>query len=285
MLHFVLSLTLLVHSVVGLVSTPAAYGVGKASFDAWRAKLPSDFNIVKEGGYYALQQRYLTEVGKKNFEKSKGTLPQALSIVDVGGYDNIYKLAADPKAELVTLVIDNLRSTGGSGTYNGKGKIDALVALLQSKGQGFSSIAVDGDWVEVLNRQGKQSTKSQKFIGRKKKTIRPSSNFDVKHMSFQNTVLTPRGNGVLKADVKYKPVASNFDKTVDGKIVLRRISCDIVGATFKYKMLPKLSLPFLKKKGGYLDFLYMDNDIRVTRGNRGGLFVHFKPEYYKKLMG
>jgi hypothetical protein len=35
-----------------------AYGVGKASFDAWRAKLPADFNVVKEGGYYALQQRY-----------------------------------------------------------------------------------------------------------------------------------------------------------------------------------------------------------------------------------
>jgi len=80
-------------------------------------------------------------------------------------------------------------------------------------------------------------------------------------------------------------VASNFDKTKDGKIVLRRIACDITGATFKYRMLPKISFPFLKKKGGYLDFLYLDNDIRVTRGNRGGLFVHFKPAYYKKIMG
>jgi hypothetical protein len=164
---------------------------------------------------YLLKHKYLTitvltslflttvaEVGKRNFEKSRETLPEALSIVDVGGYDNIYKLAADPKAELVKLVIDNLRLTGGSGTYKEKGKIDALVALLQSKCQGFSSLKVDGEWVEVLNRQGKFSTKSQKLIGRKKKTVRPSSNFDVKLMSFQNTVLTPRGNGVLKADVK-----------------------------------------------------------------------------------
>lgn len=85
-------------------------------------------------------------------------------------------------------------------------------------------------------------------------------------------------------EIQYTPVAKNFDKTADGKIVLRRIACDIIGATFKYKKLPKLSLPFLKKKGGYLDFLYLDDDIRVTRGNKGGLFVHFKPEYYEKVV-
>lgn len=271
-------------SVSGLVSTPAAYGVGKAGFDAYRASLPADFNVVKEGGYYALQQRYLNEVGKENYAKGKATLPETLSVVNVGGYDNIYKLAADPKAELVQLVVDNLKATNGSGAYAGDGKIDALVALLQSKGQGFNSLKVDGEWMEVLNRQGKYSTKSQKFIGKRKKKVRPSSNFDVKGMSFINNVLTPRGNGALKATVKYTPVAKNFDKTADGKIVLRRIACDIIGATFKYKKLPKLSLPFLKKKGGYLDFLYLDDDIRVTRGNKGGLFVHFKPEYYEKVV-
>jgi hypothetical protein len=66
--------------------------------------------------------------------------------------------------------------------------------------------------------------------------------------------------------------------------VLRRITCDITGATFKYRKLPTLSLPFLKKKGGYLDFLYLDDDIRITKGNRGGLFIHLKPEYAKKVI-
>lgn len=84
--------------------------------------------------------------------------------------------------------------------------------------------------------------------------------------------------------MQYSPVAKNFDKTSDGKIVLRRIACDITEATFKYRKFPKLKLPFLKKRGGYLDFLYMDDDIRVTKGNRGGIFVHFRPEYYQKLM-
>lgn len=84
--------------------------------------------------------------------------------------------------------------------------MDALVALLQSQGKGFSSIKVDGAWDEVLSRQGKESTKTQKFVGGKKKTVRPTSNFNVMGMDFENTVLTPRGNGVLKANVKVRVI-------------------------------------------------------------------------------
>jgi hypothetical protein len=40
----------------------------------------------------------------------------------------------------------------------------------------------------------------------------------------------------------------------------------------------------MKKKGGYLDFLYLDDDMRVTRGNNGGLFIHLKPEFAKKVL-
>lgn len=129
-----------------------------------------------------------------------------MSVINVGGFDNIYKLAADPKSELVKLVLDNLRSTNGAGSFtSGKhGKMDALIALLQSQGKGFSSVKVDGAWDEVLSRQGKQSTKSQKFVGGKKKTVRPTSNFNVMSMDFDNTVLTPRGNGVLTANVKVR---------------------------------------------------------------------------------
>ena len=143
----------------------------------------------------------VAEVGKKNFATSKATLPDALSVVNVGGFDNIYKLAADPKAELVKIVVDNLRATGGE-SFSDEGKLEAIVALLQSKGVGFSSVKVDGEWDEVLSIQGKKSSKSQKFVGGKKKAARPSSNFCVKAMNFENTVLTPRGNGTLKANVK-----------------------------------------------------------------------------------
>ena len=38
----------------------AAYGVGKQAFKEYRATLPKDFNVVAEGGWYALQKKYGT---------------------------------------------------------------------------------------------------------------------------------------------------------------------------------------------------------------------------------
>lgn len=148
------------------------------------------------------QLKSVSEVGRENFIKGKSTLPEATNIVNAGGFDNLYKLAADPKAELVQMIVDNSRKTGWNGKLEDNGKIDTLVALLQSKGEGFCSVKVDGEWEEVLSRQGKQSTKSQKFVSGKKKASLPTSTFNVKNMGFENTVLTRRGNGVLKADVK-----------------------------------------------------------------------------------
>ena len=110
--------------------------------------------------------------------------------------------ATDPKAELVTLIVDNLRDTDGTGDYGEEGKIDSLISLLQAEGKGFSSVTVDGEWSAVLSRQGKQSTKSQKFVGNKQKVASSFSNFKVGAMEFENLVSTPRGNGLLKAVVK-----------------------------------------------------------------------------------
>lgn len=265
------------------LSTPTAYGFGRERFSEYRSTLPQDFNVVKEGGWYALQQRYQSEVGKEQFKKNEPSLPEDFDVVSFGGFDAMHKLAVDPKAELVKIVVENLRTYGGTSGDDNSGKIDAIVALLTSQGKGFSSAAVDGDWLEVMARQGKKSTKSQKLVGSAKKAVLPTSDFNVKSMDFENTVLTKRGNGVLKASVKYYPVAKKFDK-IDGRIIIRRINCDITGATFKYKRFPTLSLPFLKKSDGFLDFLYLDDDIRITRGNRGGLFIHFKPGFYEQIM-
>jgi hypothetical protein len=65
--------------------------------------------------------------------------------------------------------------------------------------------------------------------------------------------------------------------------VLRRIVCQIVKAFVKWWRLPGLPLPLPKRKG-YLDVIYLDNDIRVTKGNRGGFFVHFRPSYLDKVL-
>jgi len=140
------------------------------------------------------------DVGKAKF--SNISLPKDLDVVKAGGYDTLSKLAADPKAELVTLIVNNLRNKKGNGNYQDEGKIDALVALLQSEGKGFSSVAVDGEWNEVLARQGKKSTISQKLVGKKQKAASAFSNFNVKSMEFETLVSTRRGNGLLKAVAK-----------------------------------------------------------------------------------
>lgn len=134
------------------------------------------------------------------------SLPADLDVVKVGGYSNLAKLAADPKAELVTLIVNNLRKTG-SGNYQDEGKIDALVALLQTEGKGYSSVKVDGEWSPVLARQGQKSTVSQKLIGKKERSNSSRSNFNVKGLEFVNLVATPRGNGLLKAVVKVSNIS------------------------------------------------------------------------------
>jgi len=155
------------------------------------------------------------------------------------------------------------------------------VSLLESRGKGFSAALVDGEWIRVYARSGKRGPKLQKFVeGRK---LREYSNFDAKKMEFENISKTPRGNGELKATVKYNTTREAFTITADGKsIVLRRIMCDIIDANFKYWKFPTLPLP-IRSKGGYLDFLYLDQDMRITRGNRGGLFIHYRPEFFKKV--
>ncbi|CAN0488953.1 unnamed protein product, partial [Scytosiphon promiscuus] len=49
----------------------------------------------------------------------------------------------------------------------------------------------------------------------------------------------------------------------------------IVGAGVKLGPL-RIPLP-LTGRVGYLEFVYQDSDIRITRGNRGGLFLHMRP--------
>jgi len=267
--------------VVALVTTPSAYGIGKEGFNGYLSQ--DSLDPVTEGGWFALKNRYVAEVGNKNFNKFKSNLPKDIDVVAAGGYNNLIKLAADPKSEIVTIIKDSILRSSGKLDESQEGKIDALVALLQSQGKGFSSVVVDGEWVQVFTRQGKKSAKTQKLLSKGRNVKNSLSNFHVPMMEFENLLYTPRSNGCLKATVKYNPLAENFEKDVDGKIILRRISCDITDVNFKYWKLPTIPVP-LKRSGGHLDFLYLDDDIRVTRGNRGGLFFHFRPAFLEMVL-
>jgi len=176
-------------SVEGLTATPSAFGVGNAGFKGFLSQLPPNFNAVNEGGWFALQKRYVSEVGNENFHKFKSSLPKDIDVVAVGGYDNLIKLAADPKAELVTIIKNNLLSSGGKVDYNVNGKIDALVALLQSQGKGFNSVAVDGEWAPVLSRQGKKKCSA-------------AENYQQKGKGNESSIkLSCQGDGVRKPEL------------------------------------------------------------------------------------
>lgn len=214
---------------------------------------------------------------------AKLNLPSDFDAEAAGGWSEIERLATDPKAEFVSLIVSGLKGSGGNTDVSSSGKLDALLSLLQSRGKGFDADLVDGEWVSVLSRQGSKSPRFQKFVNKRDTVQNSFANFDIKSSTFLNLAYTPHQRGQLKALVEYNPVAENHDTTADGKIVLRRISCDITDVNFKYWKLPKVTLP-LKKKGGYLDFLYLDDDIRVTKGNRGGLFVHFRPDFLERAL-
>uniref|UniRef100_A0A6S8ZJ62 Plastid lipid-associated protein/fibrillin conserved domain-containing protein n=1 Tax=Ditylum brightwellii TaxID=49249 RepID=A0A6S8ZJ62_9STRA len=225
----------------------------------------------------------VSEKAEANFQKYRKALPTDFNIVGAGGWNAVQKLSSDPKAELVSLVVSSLKNSGGQIDTTEGGKVDALLGLLYSRGKGYDSSLVDGDWRLVLSREGQKPPKIQKLVDKKAKVNTAENFFDVDSGIFSGINYTPRGNGKLKSAVKFNPVAENFDMGGDGKVIIRRISCDIVGASFKYWKLPTLPLP-LRAKGGYLDFIYMDEDIRITKGNRGGLFVHFRPEFLEQVM-
>jgi len=49
-----------------------------------------------------------------------------------------------------------------------------------------------------------------------------------------------------------------------------------------YRGLPRIPLP-LKVSGGWLEFLYVDQDMQVARGNAGGVFILVRPRLLESL--
>lgn len=245
----------------------------------WKSKLPETFDVVKEGGWYKVQSDALKELGKANFSKLRPHLPKDQFIV--GEEDTLEALSVDPKGYLMQCVQQLQGSTNAANLDH----LDAAVALLHAQGKGYDSDTVEGDWVMVMQRQGNKSPKVQKLVGKAERKNKSYSTFDVDHLEFSGDVKLLKGLLTVSSTVKYSPLAENAD-TVNGKVVLRRIKCDIVKAGIKAKFLPRLGLPFLrtkKGKSGSLDFVYLDRDLRITRGNRGGLFVHARPEVAMEL--
>jgi len=234
-----------------------------------------------------------------HFDNLRKAFPTNANIVQAGGWTNLERLSIDPKGELVKFVVDGLtkgnadddtnkiqpKQQRGSNTMNTNTMtetIEALCILLYGMGKGFTANGINGEWDLVFTLQGNNSPSFQKIVG-KKETVGFSKNFfNIRTMIFSGDVRFWK-YGKVETAVKYTPTSDSYSKSSDGKIVVRRILCQIINAFFKWWKLPGIPFP-LPKNVGYLDIIYLDQDIRVTKGNRGGLFVHFRPDYLQQVL-
>lgn len=235
-----------------------------------------------------------TALAAASFDDLRKAFPENPNIVGAGGWNNLETLSKqDPKAALVEFVVDGLKgaaavepksSKSGSNSNSNSitEKIEALSLLLYGMGKGFSADLVDGEWDLVFTQQGSKSPSFQKIVGKTETAGLSKNIFDVKNMIFHGDVRFWKW-GRVSSSVQYNPTSDSFSKAMDGTIVVRKIVCKIVNAFFKWWKLPGIPFP-LPKKLGFLEVVYLDEDIRVTKGNRGGFFVHFRPQYLQQVL-
>lgn len=138
----------------------------------------------------------------EKFATLKKGFPADANVVKAGGWYNLQKLAADPKQELVGLIVDGLKEGRKMVEFaSDEEKLEALSILLYGKGKGFEADVVDGDWALVFSRQGKKSPKFQKLVGKKEKAGLSLNTFDIKSMTFSGDVKILK-KGLVHSTVK-----------------------------------------------------------------------------------
>mmetsp|Transcript_42880 Transcript_42880/g.134570 ORF Transcript_42880/g.134570 Transcript_42880/m.134570 type:complete len:320 (-) Transcript_42880:220-1179(-) len=129
----------------------------------------------------------------------------------------------------------------------------------------YDAKVADGAWNLIYTRQGAAATNSQKAAGDSKGQ---QQIFDVANNSFENVVnFGTTGRSKVNARVAYEPVVPEHGP-------VERLDCTIDQAILQIR--PWLRLPLPLRGKGWLDFIYLDSDLRITTGNRGSTFVHIK---------
>ena len=134
----------------------------------------------------------------------------------------------------------------------------------------FDEAKIWGDWQLVWQLNTKKATRSQKALA----PLPQFSNFltDEKDRNvFRNIVQLTRNRVRVVADVEYTPepaVAGRLNSTICAASIQIKL-----GRRFGWK---PLRIPLPLKGEGWLDVTYLSDDMRITRGNRGGVFVHMR---------
>ena len=143
----------------------------------------------------------------------------------------------------------------------------------------FDEKAILGPWRLKYQLDGKKAQRSQKMLAPDKTGFPADSDFitdDKGRKVFRNIARLSKKRVAVVADVAYE--------VSEG--IPNRLLSDIVAASIQIQVgkrfgIPTLRIPLPLKGLGWLDVTYLDDKLRVTRGNRGGLFVHVRPELDK----
>lgn len=150
--------------------------------------------------------------------------------------------------------------------------VEALISKVEdSASSSFEEATILGEWQLVWQRNAKQATRSQKALS----PLPQYSNFitdETGKKIFRNIVQVSKQRCRVIADVAYTLPESEAPIRLGSTICAASLEI-AVGRRFGWK---PLRIPLPLNGVGWLDVTYLSADMRVTRGNRGGVFVHMR---------
>ena len=156
---------------------------------------------------------------------------------------------------------------------------DAVLDLITRTEAEAAPVAFDedtiwGEWQLVWQRNSKQATRSQKALTGLPAFANFLQNEDGVKV-FRNLVTVSK-RVTVTADVVYTPPGA------DGSVPPGRLGSIINGGFVTLRLGRRfgwrpLRVPLPLKGKGWLDVTYLSDEMRITRGNRGGVFVHLRP--------
>lgn len=158
--------------------------------------------------------------------------------------------------------------------------VHGLISEIEATGklEQLDEMALLGNWQLRYQLNSKDATNSQKALSK----LPQFSNFITDESGksvFRNIVALSRNRIRVVADVAYTlPKSDDPPGRLGSTICAAAIELNI-GRRFHFK---PLRIPLPLHGVGWLDVTYLSDSMRITRGNRGGLFVHVRPELCKQ---
>ena len=154
--------------------------------------------------------------------------------------------------------------------------VEALIEQVEADAS--KNVVVDdkltGEWRQVWQRTAKEGTTSQKVLSPASQKLYQNFIVDDEGQTiFRNLVQVTKNRVRVVFDVAYDlPDGESSPPRLPSTIKTARLELKL-GRRFGWK---PLRIPLPLKGEGWLDVTYLSDEMRITRGNRGGVFVHMR---------